>query len=200
MWVPTLNIAIGFAVDHEGNVGIYLSGGVGLGFGLGAFGGISFGTFPALEATIDDIEGMGIDVGGYLGAGAVATGELNMSLTNDDYRLGFTPLGFAGGAGIGGYVQGSYLYFIHKFNIAKLLSEGFEEFQDTDVYDILKEVFKLNDEQMKSLMETLYLEAVKEFDEKSTLERDRKDYQKSRKHLRTEGGIIYEENPVKTKK
>ncbi len=158
VFISQFNVAGGLAIDHQGNVGVYYSGGLGAGFGIGMMAGVSFGGYPALDATINDIEGFGVDAGAWAGAGgAIIAAELNFSINNDDFRIGLTPpIGPAAGYGGGIYIQGSGLKFVNKFNIFEMIKNNFKGFGKTELYKILKATFGMSDEEIRHLIQSMY--------------------------------------------
>ncbi|MGH8504700.1 MAG: hypothetical protein ACRETM_01900 [Stenotrophobium sp.] len=76
-----LQYGAGIAVDGNGNVGTYSTGGVGAGAGAGASGGVSFGGSNA--PTICDLRGLFVNYGGAAGAGANAGAGTFVGTTAD---------------------------------------------------------------------------------------------------------------------
>jgi len=145
----TTALGVQLAIDYKGNymLASIPSGGVGLGSG-GASVGMSAGFFPT--ATIEDLKGFGLNLGGTAGFGKVTEGEFNLTSSG---KLGFsiTDAGFLPstkvGAISGGYFEVSKTLPILEGNIFNL---------DEEVYSKLESTLGFTREQSDQFLQEIY--------------------------------------------
>jgi len=136
LWVATIQFtgraqlgisassAVGFAIDDNGNIGVFFNVSGGGGPGAGAVAGLEGSLYPGLD-TINDLSGWGFTGGAYLGLGYATSFEVNATanfIKNNPLKS-FGELGFSVGLpfldyGIGGgtFFEGGYTFL---FNITE---------------------------------------------------------------------------------
>ena len=153
----THSTAVSIIADRNGNFALFVTPSLGAGGGLGLLSGWTGSFYPT--AGLNDIEGGGISGVVFWApptGGPSWSVEGNYSLADKGGITVNPGLGTTYGAGGGGYIEGTYTFFLIKDNASHISNQTYDDFEST-----LGWTEEQVDSNISSLLENLELELEK---------------------------------------
>lgn len=148
----TGSVSIGAGVDHTGTVKVFTSWSAGLGLGMYAGGGFTAAIYP--NATMNQVMGDGLNFGANIGVPGVSFGlDINASVQQDEVSKKYNDVKYGIGGGLKAASLGPGGAEIHAeySNTTELFTFNVNNITQ-DVYDKIKEVVDLTDDQIKNFI------------------------------------------------